>query len=127
MKKWLQFILLFYTGVLLISTSVGCGNADAQKQIDSSSFVSDPAIDPGQDGNPATYDQDPDNLPQSLLRTYDNADGREVQNPTAYIAPPPNASAICRNGEYSFSKRRCGSCSGNGGVKVWLRTDLPKC
>ncbi len=81
----------------------------------------------GPDGNPATYDQNPDNLPQSPLWTYINANGREVQNPTSYKEIPPNASAICRNGEYSFSKRRCGTCSGNGGVKEWIKKDLPKC
>jgi len=104
-----------------------CQRVDAQTQSPESREDNSAGRPAGPDGNPVTFDENPDNLPQSPLWTYINADGREVQNPTAYKAPPPNASAICRNGEYSFSKRRCGTCSGNGGVKEWLKKDLPKC
>ncbi len=112
---------------ILLNSLESCVNVDAQdSRVDSVENLNGTIQDPGPDGNPATYDQEPNNLPQSPLWTYINADGREVQNPTAYKEIPPNASAICNNGEYSFSKRRCGTCSGNGGVKQWLK-DLPKC
>jgi hypothetical protein len=35
-------------------------------------------------------------------------------------APPPGATARCRDGSYSFSQHRSGTCSHHGGVAVWL-------
>lgn len=35
-------------------------------------------------------------------------------------APPSGATAICRDGTYSYSKSRSGTCSGHGGVARWL-------
>jgi hypothetical protein len=36
--------------------------------------------------------------------------------------PLGNASAQCRDGTYSFSAHRRGTCSHHGGVAAWLRT-----
>nr|WP_238957820.1 DUF3761 domain-containing protein [Mycobacterium intracellulare] len=33
---------------------------------------------------------------------------------------PDGATAICRDGDYSFSTHHTGTCSGHGGVKQWL-------
>jgi uncharacterized protein with FMN-binding domain len=33
---------------------------------------------------------------------------------------PPNATAQCKDGTYSFSAHRSGTCSHHGGVKTWL-------
>jgi hypothetical protein len=33
---------------------------------------------------------------------------------------PPGATAICRDGDYSFSTHHTGTCSGHGGVRQWL-------
>jgi hypothetical protein len=33
---------------------------------------------------------------------------------------PPGATALCRDGTYSFSKHRSGTCSHHGGVARWL-------
>jgi Protein of unknown function (DUF3761) len=38
----------------------------------------------------------------------------------AAAAAPPGATALCRDGTYSYSKHRSGTCSGHGGVKRWL-------
>lgn len=35
-------------------------------------------------------------------------------------APPPGATALCRDGTYSFSKHHSGTCSHHGGVAKWL-------
>jgi hypothetical protein len=35
-------------------------------------------------------------------------------------APPPGATARCRDGSYSFSQHHSGTCSYHGGVAVWL-------
>ena len=33
---------------------------------------------------------------------------------------PPGATALCRDGSYSFSQHRSGTCSHHGGVATWL-------
>jgi Protein of unknown function (DUF3761) len=40
--------------------------------------------------------------------------------PAATAAPPAGATALCRDGTYSFSKHRSGTCSHHGGVARWL-------
>lgn len=53
---------------------------------------------------------------------YTNIDGNEVHSP-AYSntgSVPSGASARCRDGSYSFSQHRSGTCSHHGGVAEWL-------
>lgn len=52
---------------------------------------------------------------------YTNVDGNRVKSPAHSLdgSVPAGASARCRNGSYSFSQNRRGTCSGNGGVAVW--------
>jgi hypothetical protein len=52
--------------------------------------------------------------------TYRNVDGRCVHRPVQAPGPPAGASARCRDGSYSFSQHRSGTCSGHGGVAQWL-------
>jgi Protein of unknown function (DUF3761) len=35
-------------------------------------------------------------------------------------SPPPGATAVCRDGSYSFSQTHSGTCSHHGGVAEWL-------
>jgi hypothetical protein len=53
-------------------------------------------------------------------KSYINTNGERVQSPTYYDSAPAGASAQCRDGTYSFSKNRRGTCSGHGGVARWL-------
>jgi hypothetical protein len=39
--------------------------------------------------------------------------------------PPPGATARCRDGTYSFSQHRSGTCSHHGGVAAWLGAAAP--
>jgi hypothetical protein len=52
--------------------------------------------------------------------SYVNSDGNCVHRPVSAAAPPPGATARCRDGGYSFSQHRSGTCSGHGGVAEWL-------
>jgi uncharacterized protein DUF3761 len=36
--------------------------------------------------------------------------------------PPPGATAMCRDGDYSYSTHHSGTCSGHGGVRQWLNS-----
>jgi hypothetical protein len=53
---------------------------------------------------------------------YRSATGREIGAPTQVDTPgaPAGASAQCRDGTYSFSRSRRGTCSHHGGVARWL-------
>ena len=53
---------------------------------------------------------------------YINSRGQEVASPTRTPdnQPPAGASARCRDGTFSFSKSRQGTCSHHGGVAEWL-------
>jgi hypothetical protein len=53
---------------------------------------------------------------------YRNVDGAIVHVPahTDTGAAPAGASAQCRDGTYSFSTHRRGTCSHHGGVARWL-------
>ena len=55
------------------------------------------------------------------IKYYTNSKGERVQSPTYYNSAPPGATALCRDGTYSFSKSRRGTCSHHGGVAKWLR------
>ncbi|WP_328602785.1 DUF3761 domain-containing protein [Nocardia terrae] len=51
---------------------------------------------------------------------YENVDGACVPRPESAPAAPNGATARCKDGEYSFSKHRSGTCSHHGGVAEWL-------
>jgi hypothetical protein len=51
---------------------------------------------------------------------YKNSDGNTVHSPAYSNAVPAGATAQCRDGSYSFSQHRQGTCSHHGGVAQWL-------
>ena len=55
-------------------------------------------------------------------RHYINKQGATVHSPahSKSGAVPDGASAQCRDGTYSFSQHRRGTCSHHGGVAQWL-------
>ncbi len=51
---------------------------------------------------------------------YQNSDHKCVEHPTPYNDHGA-ATAICNDGDYSYSQHHSGTCSRHGGVKVFLR------
>ncbi len=51
---------------------------------------------------------------------YVNSNGQCVHRPVTAPGPPTGATAQCRDGTYSFSQHRQGTCSSHGGVARWL-------
>jgi hypothetical protein len=53
--------------------------------------------------------------------SYINVDGNRVQAPAYSLdnSIPFGASAKCKDGTYSFSENRRGTCSRHGGVSIW--------
>jgi len=52
---------------------------------------------------------------------YENIDGFSVARPYESITVPADATALCKDGYYSSSQHRSGTCRGHQGVAVWLR------
>ena len=52
--------------------------------------------------------------------SYIKARGRCVHRPVRSPSIPVGATARCRDGTYSFSQSRRGTCSWHGGVAAWL-------
>src|ERR1035437_6486657 len=52
--------------------------------------------------------------------TYVNSKGQTVKRPENCSIAPKGATAQCRDGTYSFSQSRRGTCSHHGGVAKWL-------
>lgn len=59
--------------------------------------------------------------PDASCGTYVNRDGHTVPRPCKSETPPADATALCRDGSYSYSEHRAGTCSGHRGVARWLR------
>lgn len=56
---------------------------------------------------------------QGSIRYYTSSYGNRVQSPTYYNKRPAGATTLCRDGTYSFSQSRRGTCSHHGGVARW--------
>jgi hypothetical protein len=71
---------------------------------------------------PAPTNTGTSNTALSNNNTYVNSDGNTVHSPAASTdgSVPAGATAQCRDGSYSFSQHRSGTCSGHGGVARWL-------
>ncbi|PYV70985.1 MAG: hypothetical protein DMG97_17700 [Acidobacteria bacterium] len=52
--------------------------------------------------------------------TYVNSKGQTVKRPETCASAPQGATAQCRDGTYSFSRSRRGTCSHHGGLAHWL-------
>lgn len=52
--------------------------------------------------------------------TYTNRSGQPVPRPETCSSAPPGATAQCRDGTYSFSMHRSGTCSHHRGVAKWV-------
>ena len=61
----------------------------------------------------------PSYVPLSNDNHYINVDGNKVHSPAYAPSRPAGASARCRDGTYSFSQNRRGTCSHHGGVATW--------
>jgi uncharacterized protein YgiM (DUF1202 family) len=60
--------------------------------------------------------------PPAVNKGYNNSQGVRVPSPQRTLdnQPPQGATALCRDGSYSFSHSRRGTCSHHGGVAQWL-------
>ena len=139
-KKWYQkkryYLPLAVFGILVI---VALGNEPAsdagqQKTQNSQTQVKDQTITIPANLQPLKIIQEqpntqtqqqiaqPPKTEQSAPNYYINSAGNKVQSPTKSPdgSVPASASARCRDGSYSYSQNRRGTCSHHGGVATWL-------
>jgi hypothetical protein len=72
--------------------------------------------------NPPPTEQTSNETDLQTHDSYINSKGNVVHSPSKSISgkAPAGASAKCRDGTYSFSQSRRGTCSHHGGVSEWL-------
>ena len=75
----------------------------------------------------SAYAACPSRPDEASLTTHDcylNRDGQEVHRPAAKndSTPAVGATAQCRDGTWSFSQHRTGTCSHHGGIARWGRS-----
>lgn len=58
--------------------------------------------------------------PTCTSDSYVNSRGQCVHRPVHSNRTPAGATAKCRDGTFSFSRSRHGTCSHHGGVATWL-------
>jgi hypothetical protein len=73
--------------------------------------------------HPYTQQAEPNEADLESHGHYKNKDGQEVHSPSRSKSgkAPQGASAQCRDGSYSFSAHRSGTCSRHGGVAAWMK------
>ncbi|WP_267874627.1 DUF3761 domain-containing protein [Massilia sp. CFBP 13721] len=96
--------------------------AHAQRAQDLAPALCHQLVEPGQQ-KPATHPRaEPEDAQLLSHRYYMTKDGGSVHSPskTKGDVAPAGASAKCRDGTWSFSQSRRGTCSHHGGVGTWL-------
>lgn len=104
MRRWYPYILAFSLLVLFRPPAV------PQSQPASQPSASTPSNTKANQGKPNCTSNG----------TYVNSKGQTVSRPENCSAAPKGATAQCRDGSYSFSQSRRGTCSHHGGVSKWL-------
>jgi hypothetical protein len=74
----------------------------------------------GASGNATSSPRPRRTSPPISGRSYINVDGVRVPSPVFSDSKPAGATARCRDGSYSFSQHRRGTCSYHGGVAEWF-------
>ena len=120
MKKlglWLGGGVIALLGLVAMADNVSTNNA-AAPQTFTAAQVSSQTIAPIPAPNVATTTASTSTL--SNNNYYVNSNGESVHGPAYSNSAPAGATAQCRDGTYSFSEHRSGTCSRHGGVGTWL-------
>jgi hypothetical protein len=83
-----------------------------------STAAASPAVTSSTARSSATPSSSPTTPPAG--RSYINVDGVRVRSPVFTDTKPDGATARCRDGSFSFSQHRSGTCSHHGGVAEWF-------
>ncbi len=114
--KWIAAI----GGIVLLGTVASTFSEPSPSATSQTSTYQAPTYQT-QTTKPSVYQAQPVQSTQlSNDNYYTNVDGNQVHSPAYSNSAPAGASAQCRDGTYSFSQHRSGTCSHHGGVSSWL-------
>lgn len=110
---------------LIDATPIGPWYRVRDSRSDSEGWVHDNTISLLQTTESTSADESSSQRPRRTLppvsgRSYVNVDGVRVPSPVFSDTKPAGATARCRDGSYSFSQHRRGTCSHHGGVTEWF-------
>ncbi|MEK7515612.1 MAG: DUF3761 domain-containing protein [Patescibacteria group bacterium] len=114
--KWLVAI----GGVILLGTVASAVSEPAPSATSQTSTYQTPTYQVQPTKAPVYQAQPVQSTQLSNDNYYTNVDGNQVHSPAYSNTAPAGASAQCRDGTYSFSQHRSGTCSHHGGVSSWL-------
>lgn len=109
--------------ITLLALVLTASTAQAQRTPDPAPLPRHQLAAPAEPTRSTTHSRAvPDEAQLLSHRHYRNLDGQEVHSPvrSTHDQVPAGASAKCRDGTYSFSQHRRGTCSHHGGVSTWL-------
>jgi hypothetical protein len=109
--------------VLGLAIALGAITAQAQRAPDPAPLVQQQLARTSDFANAAAKrNAAPDEADLLSHGHYKSSSGQEVHSPAKSVrnTAPAGASAQCRDGSYSFSQHRRGTCSHHGGVDAWL-------
>jgi hypothetical protein len=105
-------------GVKTITYQVTTTDGNETSRTKTSEEITTPAVDEvTKIGTKVAYTTPP--VPSCPNGTYVNSVDNTVCSPYASSSIPAGATAQCRDGSYSFSQSRSGTCSHHGGVSIW--------
>jgi hypothetical protein len=117
-RKWMSVLILLG---LLLPPAHSFAQAEQQAQRNAAQTTQTDKSK-SSDKKPSTKATNaPSDKDTSKPRYYRNKAGQRVESPTKASAAPQGATAQCRDGSYSFSQSRRGTCSHHGGVSNWFR------
>lgn len=108
-----------HVNALFLATAMLAAGAHAQREPDPAALPRHQLAVPAYSTRSTTAAHESELTPH---RQYKATDGDEVHSPakSTHDQVPTGASAKCRDGTYSFSQHRRGTCSHHGGVSSWL-------
>jgi hypothetical protein len=106
----------------LLALALATSPAHAQRALDPTLALRHQLAEPAEHKSTIHPRAEPDEEQLLSHRHYTTKDGRSVHSPskTKGDVAPAGASAKCRDGTWSFSKSRRGTCSHHGGVGSWV-------
>src|SRR3989338_1647390 len=114
--KWLAAI----GGILLLGTVASAFSEPSSNTSSQTSTYQTPTYKAQPAKSPVYQAQPVQSTQLSNDNYYTNVDGNQVHSPAYSNTAPAGDSAQCRDGTYSFSQHRSGTCSHHGGVSSWL-------
>lgn len=121
-RAWYQKKRYWLTAFFLIIFGLGVLGGNSSSAVEAPSPTQIQKVVPTTHyQTPVSSTNNPTRQPQlSNNNYYTNVSGNVVHSPAYSNNVPSDASAQCRDGTYSFSQHRQGTCSHHGGVSHWI-------